>query len=357
MLGVTPVSPADRRCYGRGMSERVNQLWKLASRPHGMVKEDDFEWAEEPVPALGDGQVLIRNVYLSMDPTNRIWASEAEGYMPPVELGTVMRGSGIGVIEESRNDRFAPGDLVQGILGWQRYAISDGEGMVPLPKGLPVPLDAFVAVLNHIGLTAYFGLLELGQPKAGETLVVSAAAGAVGSLVGQIGKLQGCRVIGIAGSDEKCAWLTGELGFDGAINRRAGDLGPRLKELCPGGIDIYFDNVGGPILDTVLTRMNLHGRIPLCGLISGYNAVEPPPGPTNFRNILLRRLRVEGFIVLDYLDRFMEAAMQLGQWMAAGKLTYRVDLVEGLENAPAALIRLFTGANIGKVAVQVSDPP
>jgi NADPH-dependent curcumin reductase len=339
------------------MSERVNELWKLVARPHGMVKESDFEWAKEPVPALADGQILIRTVYLSMDPTNRIWASEAEGYMPPVELGTVMRGTGIGVVEESRNASFTPGDLVQGILGWQRYAISDGAQMVPLPKGLPVPLDAFVAVLNHIGATAYFGLVELGQPRAGETLVVSAAAGAVGSLVGQIGKILGCRVIGIAGADEKCAWLTGELGFDGAINRRTEDLGARLKVLCPDGIDIYFDNVGGDILDTVLTRMNLHGRIPLCGLISGYNATEPPPGPKNFPNILLRRLRVEGFIVLDYVDRFMEAAMKLAQWMGTGKLTYRVDLVEGLEQAPAALQRLFTGANIGKVAVQVSDPP
>jgi NADPH-dependent curcumin reductase len=339
------------------MSARTNQMWKLAARPHGMVKESDFEWAEEPVRDLEDGELLVRTVYLSIDPTNRMWASEAEGYMDPVELGEVMRGTAVGVVEESRNARFAVGDAVQGILGWQRYAISDGKGLVTLPKGLPVPFDAFVAVLNHIGATAYFGLLEIGQPKAGETIVVSAAAGAVGSLVGQIGKIKGCRVVGIAGSDDKCAWLTGELGFDGAINRRTEDLRGRLKELCPDGVDVYFDNVGGDILDTVLTRMNLHGRIALCGLISGYNAVEPPPGPKNFRNILVRRLRVEGFIILDYVDRFMEAAMQLGQWMGTGKLTYRVDLVPGLERAPEALIRLFTGANTGKVAVQVSDPP
>ena len=340
-----------------GMSARRNQLWKLVSRPHGMVKESDFEWAEEPVAALEDGQVLVRTIYLSLDPTNRIWASDTEGYMPPVALGAVMRGSGIGMVEESRNPSFHRGDLVQGLLGWQRYSTSDGGGLAPVPKGLPVPLEAFAAVLNHIGATAYFGLLELGQPKEGETLVVSAAAGAVGSLVGQIGKIRGCRVVGIAGTDEKCAWLTGELGFDGAINRRTADLGAELDRQCPGGIDIYFDNVGGPILDTVLTRMKLHGRIPLCGMISGYNAVELPPGPKHFANILLRRLRVEGFIIIDYADRFMEAAAHLATWLATGKLRYRLDLVDGLEQAPQALNRLFTGDNTGKLAVRVSEAP
>lgn len=322
-----------------------------------MVKDSDFQWAEEPVADLEDGQVLVRTVYLSLDPTNRIWASETEGYMPPVELGSVMRGMGIGVVEESRNPGFVRGDLVQGLLGWQRYAVSDGRGLSPLPKGLPVPLETFVAVLNHIGATAYFGLLELGQPKEGETLVVSAAAGAVGSLVGQIGKIKGCRVVGIAGTDEKCDWLTRELGFDGAINRRTADVAAELRRLCPGGIDIYFDNVGGAILDIALGQMKLHGRIPLCGMISGYNAAEPPPGPRHFANILLRRLRVEGFIIIDYADRFMEAAAHLAQWLAAGTLRYRLDLVDGLEQAPRALNRLFTGENTGKLAIRVSEAP
>lgn len=238
-----------------------------------MFKDSDFEWAEAPVPELAEGRALVRNIYLSLDPTNRIWASEADGYMPAVKLGDVMRGSCLGVVEESKHRKFKPGDLVQGMLGWQKYAVTEGQGVVALPKGLPFPLESFMAVLNHIGATAYFGLLELGQPKQGETVVVSAAAGAVGSIVGQIAKIKGCRAVGIAGSDEKCSWLVEELGFDRAINRRTEDIGARLKELCPDGVDVYFDNVGGEILDTVLSRMNLHGRIPLCGLISGYYAL------------------------------------------------------------------------------------
>jgi hypothetical protein len=335
----------------------TNQLWRLARRPHGEIGDDIFSWHEEPVPELADGEALVRSIYLSLDPTNRIWISDVEGYMPPVAIGEVMRGSGIGEVVASRNPRLAVGDVVQGLFGWQRYAVTNGDGVVPIPKGLPFPLPAFMGVLNHIGATAYFGLMELGRPKAGETVVVSAAAGAVGSLVGQLAKLEGCRVVGICGSDEKCAWLTGELGFDGAINRRTEHIADRLHELCPKGIDVYFDNVGGDILDTCLDQMRLFGRIVLCGMISGYNATELPPGPSNFRNVLIRRLHIQGFIVLDYMNRFMEMAMKLGPLIGTGKLVYKVDLVNGLENAPTALQRLFSGANTGKLAVQVGDEP
>ncbi|HUH04755.1 MAG TPA: NADP-dependent oxidoreductase [Kofleriaceae bacterium] len=336
---------------------KLNQMWRLARRPHGEIGDDIFDWSEEPIAELQDGEALVRTVYLSLDPTNRIWISDVEGYMPPVAIGEVMRGMGIGEVVASRHPTLKVGEMVQGLFGWQRYATTDGQGVVPIPKGLPFPLPAFMAVLNHIGATAYFGLLELGQPKPGDTVVVSAAAGAVGSLVGQLAKLEGCRVIGIAGTDDKCAWLTGELGFDGAINRRTENIAVRLKELCPKGIDIYFDNVGGEILDTCLDQMRLFGRIVLCGLISGYNATEPPPGPRNFGNILIRRLRVQGFIVLDYMDRFMEMAMKLGPLIGTGKLAYRVDLAEGLEQAPAALRRLFSGGNTGKLVVKVGEEP
>ena len=339
------------------MTARMNQQWRLAARPAGEVKDSDFSWHEEPVPALADAQLLVRNVYLSIDPTNRMWMSDMEGYMPPVELGAVMRGMTLGVVEESRHPGFAAGDLVSGILGWQRYAVTDGQGLTKLPKGAPLPLTAFMAVLNHIGATAYFGLLEIAKPQAGETVVVSAAAGAVGSLVGQIAKIQGCRVVGIAGSAEKCRWITEDLGFDAAIDYKAEDVGKMLDVHCPDGIDVYFDNVGGAILDAVLARINLHARISLCGLISAYNAKEPVPGPYNYANLLIKRARVEGFIILDYNPRFDEAMKPLGQWLAEGRLKYRVDVAEGLEQAPAALRRLFTGEKVGKLAVKISDEP
>lgn len=339
------------------MAQRTNHVWRLASRPSGEIDEKNFTWSEEPVPELKEGELLVRNIYLSLDPTNRIWMSDMDQYMPPVQIGEVMRGGTVGVVEESRHPDYAPGDLVSGLLGWQLYAVSSGQGIVKLPTHVPVPLTAFMAVLNHIGATAYFGLLELGKPKEGETVVVSAAAGAVGSLVGQLAKIKGCRTIGLAGSDEKCRWLTEELGFDGAINYKIENVAARLKELCPKGIDVYFDNVGGEILDTVLTQMNLFGRIPLCGLISQYNSTSPQPGPTNFTTILMRRLRIEGFIVLDYADRYPEAFTLLGQWIGSGALKYRVDMAEGLKNAPQTLQRLFTGENIGKQVLKISDEP
>ena len=335
----------------------TNRQWLLAARPDGSARESDFAWREAPVPELADGQILVRTVYLSLDPTNRVWMNEADSYLPALRTGDVMRGIALGVVERSRTPRFAEGDLVQGLLGWQEYCVTDGADLSKLPKGLPVPLTACLGLLGHIGLSAYFGLLEVGKPKPGETLVVSAAAGAVGSLAGQIGKIKGCRVAGIAGTREKCRWLTGELGFDAAIDYRTEDLEESLKRHCPGGVDVYFENVGGAILEAVLNRINIGARIVLCGLISMYNAAEPPPGPRNLATVLIRRARMEGFICTDFAHRAEEAYRDLIGWYLSGKLKYRVDVVDGLENAPRALNKLFDGSNQGKLLVRVGAEP
>jgi NADPH-dependent curcumin reductase len=339
------------------MSATTNRQWLLASRPQGLPAAANFAWKESPAPKCQqDGQILIRIVYLSLDPTNRVWMNEAASYLPAIPLGDVMRGVGIGYVEESRNPGFAPGDLVQGLLGWQTWFLSsDGKDLTKLPK-LPIPVDAHFGLLAHIGFTAYFGVLDIGKPKPGETLVVSAAAGAVGSLAGQIGKIKGCRVVGIAGSDDKCAWLTGDLGFDAAINYKKEKLYPALQKHCPNGIDIYFDNVGGATLEAALALINNYARIPLCGMISQYNAEQPEHGPRNLAALVGHRGLMQGFIVLDYAPRFAEAARELVTWYAQGKLKYRTDIVQGLEHAPEALLKLFTGANTGKLLVQVSEP-
>ena len=339
------------------MTTQTNRQWRLRARPEGLIKESDFEFHEEPVPTLAEGQLVVRNIYLSLDPANRGWVTDLPSYVPPVPLGEVMRGIAIGVVEDSCHPGFRPGDMVQGMLGWQSYLLSDGGGLQQLPRDTGLPLTASLGLFSHIGLTAYFGLLQIGKPRAGETLVVSAAAGAVGSLVGQIGKLKGCRVVGITGSEEKCRWITDDLGFNHAINYKEEPVVEKLQECCVEGIDVYFDNVGGEILDAVLGRINKHARLVICGLISQYNTEEPAPGPFNFANILLRSARVEGFIVLDLLDRAGEALKDLGRWLAEGKLQYRVDIVEGLENAPSALNKLFDGSNRGKLIVQVSEEP
>lgn len=335
------------------MSTTTNRQWRVAARPVGMIKESDYRWTEEVLPSLQDGQMLVRVQYLSLDPANRAWLNEGGSYMAEVGLDTVMPAGGIGVVVESRRDGFAEGDLVQGMLGWQDFVISDGSGMNKLPQ-MGLPPTAFLGLFGHIGLTAYFGLLEIGQPKEGETLVVSAAAGAVGSIVGQIGKIKGCRVVGLAGSDEKCRWLVDELGFDAAINYKTEPVLASLKKHCPKGIDIYFENVGGEILDAVLSLINNFARIPLCGLISMYNATERVPGPYNFVNLLTRRVRLEGFVVIDYMTRAQEAISELAKWYMQGKLKYRVDEVAGLENAPKAVNKLFDGTNQGKLILKVS---
>jgi NADPH-dependent curcumin reductase CurA len=333
---------------------KTNHQWLIAARPDGLVKESDFRWTEAHLAPLADGQVLVRNVYLSLDPTNRVWMNEADSYLPAMKIGEVMRGIAIGTVEESNHPDFAPGDLVQGLLGWQQYAIQPGPALTKLPKGLPVPATAFFGLLGHIGLTAYFGLLDICAPKPGETLVVSTAAGAVGSLVGQIGKIKGLRTVGLTGSDDKCRWIKDELGYDAAINYKTENVHDALRRACPEGIDIYFDNVGGKILEAVLDLINLRARISVCGMISMYNAGSPAPGPSNLANLIMKRARMEGFLVTDYLPRAESAMKEMIGWHLQGKLKYRVDLVQGLESAPGALRKLFDGSNTGKLIVQVS---
>lgn len=335
---------------------RINQQWLLTSRPHGEPSESNFTWNESPLPALADGEVLVRNIYLSLDPTNRGWMNETATYLPPIPLGSVMRGGAIGIVEESRNPAFAAGDIVQGLLGWQLYFIGAGPGLTKLPP-LPLPLTAHLGLLGHIGLTAYYGLLDVGKPKPGETLVVSAAAGAVGSLVGQIGKIKELHVVGIAGGPEKCRWLTEELGFDAAIDYRSEDVAASLRQHCPKGVDIYFDNVGGRILEAVLSVIRLGARIPICGMISQYNNTAPQPGPSNLVNLIVFRALMQGFLVSDYMSRAEPAMRELIGWHLAGRLKYRLDLSEGLASAPSALRKLFTGANTGKLAVHISPEP
>jgi NADPH-dependent curcumin reductase CurA len=339
------------------MTLRLNHQWRLAGRPAGNVKATDFEWKVEPIRDTEDGEFLIRNVYLSIDPTNRVWMNATPSYLPAVQIGDVMRGFAVGVVEESKHPEFRAGDLIQGALGWQEYAVSDGRGVATLRVDLPVPLTAHVGLLGHIGLTAYYGLLHIGKPAAGDTLVVSAAAGAVGSLVGQIGKLKGCRVIGIAGSEEKCKWIHEELGFDAAINYKQSSVVRSLMRTCRDGIDVYFDNVGGETLDAVLRLINMNARIVLCGMISQYNLEKPAPGPSYLANAINKRARLEGFIVMDFADRASQAIDDLVRWYNEGKITYRVDVVAGLERAPEALGMLFEGTHRGKLIVKVSDEP
>ncbi|MEM6792439.1 MAG: NADP-dependent oxidoreductase [Acidobacteriota bacterium] len=328
---------------------------RLAARPEGLPKASDFETTRGAVPEPAEGQILVRNIYLSLDPAMRGWMTERKSYIEPIQLGDVMRGLTLGEVVSSSADGFAEGDLVSGSLGWQSYALAHPKEVQKVPKGQPLPL--FLGPLGMTGLTAYFGLLEIGAPQAGETVVVSAAAGAVGSVVGQIAKIRGCRVVGIAGGPEKCALLTEELGFDAAVDYKKDDLPKALKAACPKGIDVYFDNVGGTILDVCLGLLNFKARVPFCGAISQYNATEPVPGPYNYLSILINRARVEGFIVFDFAKKYPEALQQLGRWVAEGKLEGRYDIMDGLENAPQALLRLFDGSNKGKLIVQIGPEP
>jgi len=339
-----------------GMAVKNRQL-VLAARPVGMADDSCFRLEQAEVPAIGDGEALVRVVYLSIDPTIRGWMNEADTYFPAIRLGEVIRGGGIGEVVESRNPGYTAGDLVFGLTGWQEYAVADAgaRAMTVLPPGIPL-LDA-LSVYGVTGMTAYFGVLDVGRPQEGQTVVVSGAAGATGSVAGQIAKINGCRVVGIAGTDEKCAWVTNKLGFDACINYRTDDVAARLRATCPDGVDVFFDNVGGEILQAVLERINLGARVVLCGAISMYNSPVPPPGPSNYVQLVIKRARMEGFLVLDYVSRFPEAQLQMASWVVDGKIQHAEDVIAGLENAPGALNRLFTGANTGKVIVQVSEEP
>jgi NADPH-dependent curcumin reductase len=330
----------------------INHQLILQSRPKGLLAPGDLKLVESPLPELQDGQALARVKYLSIDPTMRVWMA-ADTYLPAVAIGEVMRAGGFAEIVESRHPDYKKGDRVTGLTGLQDYVIVDDSAKRFLQKVPKIPFvsdTVFLGVLGLNGLTAFFGM-EIGQPKKGETLVVSAAAGATGSIVGQIGKIRGCRVVGVAGTDEKCNWLTQDLGFDAAINYKHADWKEKLAAAVPNGIDIDFENVGGEVMQTVLGLMNLHGRVVLCGLISGYTKEDP--GMASLGTVLVKRLRVEGFIILDYAPRFMEAATQLGQWKMFGKIKDRETIVEGLEKAPDAINMLFTGGNIGKLIVKV----
>jgi NADPH-dependent curcumin reductase CurA len=334
------------------------QRWVLKRRPHGEIQRGDLDLVEEPIRDLADGEVLIRTVYLSLDPTNRIWMSDQDQYLPPVQLGETMRGGGIGVVERSRSSRFKQGDIVNpGLSGWSTHTIANEKGVTPVTPIPGVPLTAYMSVLGATGLTAWFGMLDIGQPKAGETVVVSAAAGAVGSIAGQLAKLRGARVIGIAGGKAKCDWLVNDCGFDGAIDYKHEDVGAALDRLCPSGVDVDFENVGGEIMDQVFSRMNNFGRMSLCGMISTYNQEGPAKGPTDFGRILMHRLMIKGFIIIDYFHRAAEAYAELGPLVASGRLKWKVHVEDGLENAVDAVGRLFTGEHEGKLLVRVSPEP
>jgi NADPH-dependent curcumin reductase CurA len=332
----------------------TNRHWNLASRPKDLITPEVLQLSESPLPELEDGQARARVKYLSIDPTMRVWMADIPQYMPPVQIGEVMRAFGIAEIIESRHPDFKKGDKVTGLTGLQEYALITGKDTRKFQKLPSIPFLSdvnFLGTLGINGLTAYFGLLEVGRPQSGETLVVSAAAGATGSIAGQIGKIQGCRVVGIAGSDEKCRWIKDDLGFDHAINYKHPDWKTQLAAATPNGIDIDFENVGGEIMQAVLDRMNLHGRVVLCGLISGYTKQDP--ALASFGQVLIKRLRVEGFIILDYVAKFMDAGKQLGMWKMMGKLKDKQTIVKGLEKAPEAINMLFAGANTGKLIVEL----
>jgi len=323
-----------------------------------MVSRDHFEYTETPIPEAKAGEVLVRNLYLSFDPTQRGWMVDRESYLPPVAIGAPMRAASIGQVVTSEHPDFRAGDLVQTTGGWQDFVIAAPEqgpmGLTKLPVG--VTPEMMLSVLGITGLTAYFGLLDLGEPKPGETVLVSGAAGATGSVAGQIAKIKGCRVVGIAGGPEKCAWLKQEVGFDEVIDYKNEDVDARIAETCPNKFDIFFDNVGGDILEAALNHMNMKARIVMCGGISGYNATEPEPGPANLMNLITLRARMEGFIVLDYLPRASEAIAELLAWIGEGQLKYQIDLQEGFEHIPDTLQRLFTGQNLGKQLLRIAEP-
>jgi NADPH-dependent curcumin reductase CurA len=331
----------------------MNHAFKLAARPVGEPKRTDWDFVEEAEAAPGPGQFLVRISHISLDPAMRGWMNDVRSYVPPVRIGEVMRAGGVGRVIASNHDGFAVGDEVVGVFGVQEFAVSDGRGVMKIDTGL-APAPVWLGALGMPGMTAYFGLLEVGALKDGETVVVSAAAGAVGSVVGQIAKIKGCHVVGIAGGPEKCEWITGELGFSAAIDYKNDDVPARLREHCPKGIDVYFDNVGGDILDACLARLAMHARVALCGAISQYNSTGPMKGPSNYMSLLVNRGRMQGFLVFDYADRYAQAVVEMAGWIKAGQLKTREQVVEGLETFPETLLQLFRGENIGKLVLKVA---
>ncbi|WP_354699134.1 Putative NADP-dependent oxidoreductase YfmJ [Paraconexibacter sp. AEG42_29] len=343
-------------------STELNRCFRLRRRPVGRVTEADLEYVEEPVPTIGPGQALVRTLYLSVDPTNRIWMSEMRSYIAPVAIDAVMRGIGIGQVVASERDDFAVGAIVTGLTGYQAYAvIDDATDEMPysvLPEPLPAPLSMFLGALGHTGITAYLGLEDIGRPQPGETVVVSAAAGAVGSIAGQIAKARGCRVVGLAGTDEKCAHVTGTLGFDACVNYKDADWREQLDAAVPDGVDVDFENVGGEIMDHVMNRLNLGARVVVCGMISQYEASSGDNawgGQLSIGQLIMRRASMKGFVVLDHADRFPEAIGALAGLLAEGRLHTDETIVDGIEHARDCLNRLFDGTNQGKLLLRVAD--
>lgn len=334
------------------MTALNNRQFLLARRPVGAASREDFTFQTVPVAELAPGQIMVKSEYLSLDPAMRGWMNEGKSYIAPVELGAVMRALGAGKVIESQHPKFAVGDYVQGVLGVQDYFVGEPKGFNKVDPNL-VPLPVYLAALGMTGMSAYFALLEVGQPKAGDTVVISGAAGAVGSIVGQIAKVKGCRVVGIAGGAEKCQYLKDELGFDGVIDYKAEDVLAGLKRECPKGVDVYFDNVGGEILDAVLTRINFKARIVICGAISQYNNKEAVKGPANYLALLVNRARMEGFVVMDHTKEYGKAAQEIAGWLANGQVKSKEDVVEGLETFPETLLKLFNGENFGKLVLKV----
>jgi NADPH-dependent curcumin reductase CurA len=341
------------------MSTPVNHQVRLAARPVGLPTDANWQFTTEPVADPGPGGVLVKTLYLSLDPAMRGWMNEGKSYIPPVGIGEVMRAGGVGRVVASNNPAFAVGDAVTGSLGVQEYALfaenelrRAGLARIDLRAG---SWTQWLNVLGMPGMTGYFGLMDIGQPKAGETVVVSGAAGAVGQTVGQLAKIKGCRVVGIAGGPAKCEWVVRELGFDACIDYKGGDVRAGLKDHCPQGVDIYFDNVGGDILDTVLTRINRKARIIICGAISQYNNTTPVAGPKNYLSLLVNRARMEGMVVFDYADRYPQAIAEMAGYLREGRMHSREDVVRGLDTFPKTLLKLFNGENFGKLVLQVAD--
>lgn len=332
----------------------MNTTVRLAARPVGEPKDADWTIASEPMPTIAPGHFLVRVDMISLDPAMRGWLDDRPSYLPPVGIGEVMRAGAVGVVVESQHPRFPEGTVVQGGFGVQEFAVSDGQGVTRVDPKLGTP-SMYLGVLGITGLTAYFGLFDHGKPKAGDTLVVSAAAGAVGSVVGQIGKINGCRVVGLAGGAEKCAYVKDELGFDDVIDYKTDNLRDAFARTCPQGIDIYFDNVGGSILNAALANLALNARVVICGAISQYNAESITPGPSNYLSVLIRRATMSGFIVFDYADQYRTAQKRLAAWVAEGRIAAPETIVRGtVRDFPAVLLKLFRGENVGKLILDVS---
>jgi NADPH-dependent curcumin reductase CurA len=332
---------------------QTNRQWLINGRPNGRaLSNDDFKWVETPVRAPAEGEVLVRNLYLAFDPAQKGWMENIGGYVAPTEIGEVMRGSGVGEVVASKAPGFAPGDKVTGMLRWQDFAV------LPAKELLSVPDDEFLTAnlgaLGTTGMTAFFGLQKIGKPFAGDTMVVTGAAGATGSVVGQIGKIAGCRVIGVAGGEAKCRWLTDELGFDGAIDYKSGSVRAQIKQMAPNGIDVLWDNVGGSIFNDLLAHIAFHARVVVCGGISRYEKGQLPAGPENYFNLIFKRAHMEGFIVLDWASEFPWARERIAGWIRDGRLRFKEDVQVGLENAPRTLMRLFQGENFGKQLLKIA---